>query len=177
MKDIANNSETWTSGVKLGIVRLGRAAGKMKYTLLDERDIILVHEYAFEVSKTKSPASPILTTVPPLTQARVTIDRDGTGAQVFAYAYNVLKGRNSGQFVHLLLWERHYGGVAPGFKVVHKNRITMDNRLANLQLVATSQPCPLPLSNTASLKPREQSLYWAAIQQLPPYHLIEETNI
>ena len=38
-----------------------------KYTLLDERDISLVHEYTFE--------------------ARTEIDRNGCGATVYAYAY------------------------------------------------------------------------------------------
>jgi len=104
-----------TGGLKLGIVRLGRAAGKTKYTLLDERDICLVHEYTFE--------------------ARTEIDKNGCGATVYAYAYKYDSGRHTGTYVQQILWERHRGGVAPGFKVTHKNGVSVDNRLDNLQVV------------------------------------------
>ncbi len=116
-----------------------------------------------------------------------------------------------------LLWERHRGDVESGFRVVHKNCISVDNRLENLMLVpealaprwcqhntvtSTRQRRPqkkislLPqqpsskYSSTAkavmvaddedlarerkqhqcgvSAENREQSLYWVAIQQLPP---------
>ncbi|XP_065304937.1 zinc finger MYND domain-containing protein 19-like isoform X1 [Dermacentor albipictus] len=167
MKDQAGPSDSWVSGVKLGIVRLGRAAGKIKYTLLDERDITLVHEYSFE--------------------ARVEVDKDGNGAQIFAYAYEMNQGKSTGQYLHQLLWERHFGGVAPGFRVAHLNGVTMDNRLENLALericlplaphVADVHMPAVPTSSLAESQPnkqREQSLYWAAIQQLPPEHLVEE---
>ena len=55
-----------------------------KYSLLDERDIGLVQQYAFE--------------------ARVDVDRDGNGAVVYAWAYDINRGRSSGQYVHQLLW-------------------------------------------------------------------------
>lgn len=168
MKDQAGPSDSWVSGVKLGIVRLGRAAGKIKYTLLDERDITLVHEYSFE--------------------ARVEVDKDGNGAQIFAYAYEMNQGKSTGQYLHQLLWERHFGGVAPGFRVAHLNGVTMDNRLENLALERICLPSAphvadmhMPAAPSSSLaaesqpnKQREQSLYWAAIQQLPPEHLVEE---
>jgi len=103
------------SGLKLGIVRLGRAGGKTKYALLDERDISLVHEYAFE--------------------ARTEIDKNGCGATIFAYAYRYETGRSSGTYVQDILWERHCGPIEDGYRVVHKNCISVDNRLENLMLV------------------------------------------
>lgn len=196
------------SSLKLGIVRLGRAGGKTKYALLDERDIGLVHEYAFE--------------------ARTEIDKNGCGATIFAYAYQYEQGRSSGIYVQDLLWERHRGDVEPGFRVVHKNCISVDNRLENLMLVPEALAprwCQhntvkaLSSASSSSKKPRnklsiqtlisikqdspsaskviikddedlarernrhqcgasaenrEQSLYWVAIQQLPPEPLDEQ---
>ena len=55
-----------------------------KYALLDERDICLVQQFAFE--------------------ARVEINRDGNGAAIYAWAYDINRGRTSGQYVHDLLW-------------------------------------------------------------------------
>ena len=91
----------------------------MKYSLLDERDISLVHEYTFE--------------------ARTEVDRNGCGASIFAFAFHfdAEKGK-VGKYVQDVLWERHRGSVAPGCRVVHKNGISVDNRLENLILVPIS---------------------------------------
>nr|NP_001123343.1 zinc finger protein (MYND)-12 [Ciona intestinalis]FAA00232.1 TPA: zinc finger protein [Ciona intestinalis] len=133
------------SDVKLGIVRLGKAAGKTKYTILDEEDISLVEQYAFE--------------------PRMEVDQDGNGAKVYAYAYKLSKGRTSARLVHNILWEKHRGGVAYGFKVEHKNGITVDNRLENLCLVRdTNCSDDEPQEGVSGSDP---SLYYLAIQQLP----------
>ena len=85
--------------------------------------------------------------------------------------------------LYLATRERHCGGIAPGWKVSHKNRITVDNRLENLTLVPATQPrSPVCLRQGGDKgswweeegedgigKPgnKEQSVYWLAIQQLP----------
>lgn len=134
------------SGFKVGIVRLGRAAGKTKYSLLDEEDIALVERYAFE--------------------ARLEVDANGNGVRILAWAYHIGKGRASGQYLHELLWEKHRGGIAAGWKVVHKNGITVDNRLDNLAIIHSSKSYTIHEELHQKFT-KEHSLYWAAIKQLP----------
>jgi len=153
-------SDSVHGGLKLGIVRLGRAAGKIKYALLDERDISLVQQYVFE--------------------ARLEIDRNGNGASILAWCYDMGSGRASGQYVHDMLWERYCGGAAPGWKVIHQNGVTVDNRLENLVLVPEQQPrrqiaavSPASAKSSAATTragaadSMEHSIYWRAMQQLP----------
>ena len=174
-----------------------------KYALLDERDISLVHEYAFE--------------------ARTEIDKNGCGATIFAYAYRYETGRSSGTYVQDILWERHCGEIEAGYRVVHKNCISVDNRLENLMLVPEALAPRWCQHNTVARRPpprsprlnanqisvascltkdamtamvivtddedlarerkehkcganaenREECLYWVAIQQIPPEPLDE----
>jgi len=148
---------------KLGIVKLGKVAGKTKYTLLDERDIGLVHQLTFE--------------------ARLEVDWNGGGARVFAICYIFEHGKESGVHVEKMLWERHHGGIAHGWTVVHKNCVTVDNRLENLMLVPSTVAARwcghgshvsqvigsrgVHVSNDKETSNQDVSLYSLAMQQLP----------
>ena len=85
-----------------------------------------------------------------------------------------------------LVWERHCGGIAQGFAVVHKNCVSVDNRLENLVLLPqalTGRWCPHATHST-SLHPHkdmeddhlDSSVYWMAIQQIP-YDPADEVTI
>ncbi|CAG5130033.1 unnamed protein product [Candidula unifasciata] len=136
--------------VKLGVLRLGRVAGKCKYTLIDEKDVNLVQQYAVE--------------------PRVEVDKNGNGACIYAVAHDISRGHCSGKYLHELLWESHNGGIAPGWRVTHKNHVTVDNRLDNLELVKDNRQAQVPSqpdeSSGSQTKNRENSLYWITIMQL-----------
>jgi len=151
-EDTSSDDHNVAVASKLGIVKLGKVAGKTKYTLLDERDIGLVHQYTFE--------------------ARLDIDRNGGGARIFAVCYIYEQGRDSSVHVQDLLWRRHHGGVADGWSVVHRNCVTVDNRLENLMLVPSSMVSRWcghvdQRHVTRGSKDQDMSLYHLAMQQLP----------
>lgn len=99
--------------------------------------------------------------------------------------------QHSNSFLVFLHREKHCGGIAPGFQVVHRNGVTVDNRLENLNLVpkgasttavgtsfmpsngrqqhkeGSSSVVSRNLNCDEGQQTREHSLYWAAIQQLP----------
>ncbi|GFQ74504.1 zinc finger MYND domain-containing protein 19 [Trichonephila clavata] len=143
MKFETKAEESSVQGFLYGLVILGPAAGKLKYTLLDKQDISLLQNHLLE--------------------AFVEVDRNGQGARVFAFAYDVKKGKERGRYVHEMLWEKYFGGIAPGYKVVHKNGITVDNRVGNLDL------CPKEISHypIECEENPEDSLYWAAVVEMP----------
>ncbi|CAG2164631.1 unnamed protein product [Oppiella nova] len=166
-------SELWPIGVKLGIVRLGRAAGKLKYTLLDEHDIVLAREYSFE--------------------ARLEIDRNGNGAVIFAYAFTNGRRRSSARYLQL-----HYTlSVMPGHGVAYAQHVALMYSYLLADLLDTHHGCRLRMnrynslgrscnnkqqttsqsSNAATTTEQHLSLYWAAIQQLPPEHIHNEVII
>ncbi|GFR68884.1 zinc finger MYND domain-containing protein 19-like [Elysia marginata] len=119
---------------------------------------------------------------------RVVFNPNGYGACIYAVAHEIGKGRSSGVYLHHLLWEHHKGGVAPGWKVVHKNGVTVDNRLDNLELVkdTSDRLHPPPpdaereitegagasgggdhtIQRGGAKSSRENSLYWITITQL-----------
>ncbi|CAH3169107.1 unnamed protein product [Porites lobata] len=141
---------------KLGIVYIGKAGGKHKFSLLDEKDIHLVKRFRFE--------------------AKVDVNKDGNGANIFAYAFDLSREETSGHYFHEYIWERHCGGVAPGFRVCHKNGVTVDNRLNNLCIVPSANEnsnvqlkCSERNNNCGSEPREDQRLYWMAVSRLPPF--------
>ncbi|KAK7095525.1 zinc finger MYND domain-containing protein 19-like [Littorina saxatilis] len=149
--------------LKVGILRLGRVAGKTKFALIDEADIPIVEKYAVE--------------------GRVEVDKNGQGAAIHAFAFDCVKGRKTSQKLQDILWEKRRGGIAPGWKVVHTNQVTMDNRQENLCLVRESDLMPAVAEETTDTMPppnrknAENSLYWLTVQQLmndPSEHRLNE---
>lgn len=67
--------------------------------------------------------------------------------------------------------ECHRGGIAPGWRIVHKNHVTVDNRLDNLELIRCKGMEPLICQmedehSGCHTKNRESSLYWITVTQL-----------
>ena len=60
-----------------------------------------------------------------LFQARVDVDKDGNGANVYAYTFDMSRGRSSGCYLQDLIWERHHGAIPRGLKVSHKNNVSV----------------------------------------------------
>eukprot|EP00037_Helgoeca_nana_P019451 m.189980 g.189980 ORF g.189980 m.189980 type:complete len:244 (-) comp24872_c0_seq5:4961-5692(-) len=142
--------------VKLGVVYLGNIGGKDKYTLLEEDDIDFVRRYTLE--------------------AKLEIDRDGRGAKVFAVAQteDSETGGPITQYFHNMLWINHFRTIPEDCVVVHKNGITVDNRLINLELVEvdliTRMPATRPLSAEESdQRARGGDLYKMALSRLPSF--------
>ncbi|CAG2101992.1 unnamed protein product [Medioppia subpectinata] len=154
--------------------------------------------------------------------ARLEIDRNGNGAVIFAYAFTNGRRRSSARYLQDVIWESHYGPIPDRMRVVHRNYISMDNRLDNLcdhgrplrmntmlsetacvlilvpagdaylwynslwrthnssnnkQHPPHSQSTGAPVTIAATTTEQHLSLYWAAIQQLPPEHLHNEVII
>lgn len=74
--------------------------------------------------------------------------------------------KNKENKIAIVFREKHCGGIAPNWKVVHRNGITVDNRADNLTLIPSYVDSPDP-DDSSNKTNKEQSLYWVAIQQLP----------
>eukprot|EP01135_Chromosphaera_perkinsii_P000579 Nk52_evm1s127 gene=Nk52_evmTU1s127 len=157
----AGNGEGNSSGgLKLGIVHLGKICGKHKYMLLDAQDIPFVRKFSFS--------------------AKLDVNRDGNGASIFAHAY-LPRGEESedvddemteGRF-EALLWRHRYGSISPGHVVIHRNGISVDNRLSNLELIKSEEADALANKELdeceIARRQSEANLYRAALAQLPPF--------
>eukprot|EP00038_Savillea_parva_P030932 m.81595 g.81595 ORF g.81595 m.81595 type:complete len:242 (+) comp9416_c0_seq1:234-959(+) len=151
---IAGSADGGAVAVKLGVVYLGNVGGKDKYTLLEEGDIDFVRRFTLE--------------------AKLEVDRDGRGAKVFAVAQHTEEEENVTQYFHNMLWIKHFRSIPEDCMVVHKNGITVDNRLVNLELVeidpVTSLPAPRILSaDELDSRARGGDLYRLALSRLPSF--------
>lgn len=97
------------------VIPLGRICGKMKYALVDDDSIKDGYKY----------------------QVKLEIDQNGSGARIMAWAFNRIQCKTLGVYLHELIWSLHGGSISPRCAVVHKNGLTMDNRLSNLAVICT----------------------------------------
>jgi len=138
--------------VKLCVMYLGIVCGKHKYTLLEEEDIHYASDFTIEPD--------------------LQIDRNGTGGYIFV---NAKSKRGEGEMDHLhnLLWINRFGWIQPGSKVVHRNGITVDNRVANLALVDVNTPMGVVPKVVTQTETESRfsggDLYRLALSRLPDF--------
>eukprot|EP00126_Sphaerothecum_destruens_P008859 Sdes_comp20371_c0_seq1m14202 len=153
-------SQTGSSGggLKLGVVHLGKICGKHKYMLLDAQDIPFVRRFSF--------------------RAKLDVDRNGNGARIYAYAFTPAEVVQESEEVQEgpfeeLLWRHRHGSLSPGHRITHKNGITVDNRLSNLDVISEDEFYQIAdrelTEREISQRMNEANLYRAALAQLPPF--------
>jgi len=143
--------------VKLGVVYLGSVRGKHKYTLLEEADIEFVRKHSLE--------------------ANIEVDPNGTEACVYAVVNNRVDG--SLQYFHKMLWIERYRHIPQGCCVVHKNGITVDNRLSNLELVQIDPISGAKARSQISSEEEERrsrsgDIYRLALSRLPSFDNVKQ---
>ena len=87
----------------------------------------------------------------------------------------VQRGDGSGEYeparelFHELLWQHHHGALPEGHVVCHRNGITVDNRLANLELLPeeTAAAQAAQAADGAGSRRRSSELYRLAVARLP----------
>eukprot|EP00123_Amoebidium_parasiticum_P008754 comp19003_c0_seq1/m.21364 comp19003_c0_seq1/g.21364 ORF comp19003_c0_seq1/g.21364 comp19003_c0_seq1/m.21364 type:complete len:233 (-) comp19003_c0_seq1:68-766(-) len=135
-------------GIKLGVVHLGRAAGKHKFMMCDADDVPFVREHCL--------------------RAEISYDPDGVGAHVFATARPMDRGWGFYRYFHEILWEHHRGSIPEGTHIAHKNGLTMDNRLDNLVAVdGLREEGSEPSGEEGHEREESVRLYQAALEKVP----------
>eukprot|EP00040_Diaphanoeca_grandis_P015055 m.76606 g.76606 ORF g.76606 m.76606 type:complete len:243 (-) comp24919_c0_seq1:459-1187(-) len=151
--------DTTSVAVKLGVVYLGTVCGKHKYTLLEEADIDFVRKHSLE--------------------ANVEVDPNGTEACVYAVVKNAIDG--SVRYFHKMLWLEHERNIPQGCSIVHKNGISVDNRLSNLELVqidpvSGARARTQISSEEVERRSRSGDIYRLALSRLPSFDTVRPVN-